>query len=140
MEQVLTFKGGRHQFQYDGTLNDSSKAFVVPVGHQYHLRGVFVRLVSDATAGNRRMLLAIQNATPTVIARFYAATEQAASLTYYYTFVPGVGLVGTVYQYIPIPEMIIPQGYTLLVQDDAAVSAAGDDMYVTLIYDDEVLG
>ena len=140
MEQVLTFKGGRHLPIYDAVLNDNSKSFVVPNGHQYVLKGVHIRYASDATAGNRRLMVAIRDRTPSVIARFYAETEQAASLTYHYTFMAGVGLIGTVRQYIPIPpDLIIPSGYEIIVQDDASVSAS-DDMYVTLFVDDEVLG
>lgn len=141
MEQVLTFKGGRHCFPYDGALHDSSKSFTPKTGHQWHLRGVHVRLTTSAVVGNRRMALILSDTTPNVVARFFSPTEQVAGSTHYYTWAPGAAAdYATSYVNIPIPDLIIPSGFTILVQDDAGIDPAGDDMYVTLFVDDEVLG
>lgn len=39
----------------DAALNDSDKTIVVPVGRRYHVFGIYVTLISDATVGNRQL-------------------------------------------------------------------------------------
>lgn len=119
----------------DDTANDSDKSFTVPGGEMWKLNSIFVKLVTDATVGNRQLTVEVQNSAGTVMGRISAGAVQAASLTRHYLWMQGTfretAFINTDIQ-VPIPvDSYLPAGATLRVYDSAAVSAAGDDMTVS---------
>ncbi|MES0445002.1 MAG: hypothetical protein ABUJ92_00515 [Desulfobacterales bacterium] len=119
---------------YDATLNDSDKSFAVPGNEVWKLCNAHITLVSDATVGNRQMVLEVANSASAVVFSSAAGAVQAASVTRVYDFMQGItketAFVGAVIQ-VPIPtEQYILPGYSIRIYDSAAISAAGDDMTV----------
>lgn len=120
----------------DTTANDSDKSFTTPVGETRKLNSIFVKLVTDATVGNRTLTAEVQDSAGNVVGRISAGAVQAASTTRYYLFMQGTyretAFINSDIQ-VPIPQdSYIPGGYVLRVYDSAAVSAAGDDMTVAI--------
>jgi hypothetical protein len=101
----------------------------------WHLNSLLVTLVTDATVGNRQIVVEARDAAGTVLGRISAGTTQAASLTRNYMFIQGTfretAFINTDIQ-VPIPQdsYLLPGG-NLHVYDSAAISAAGDDMTVS---------
>ena len=121
----------------DTELNDSNKTIVVPTGYVYEILYCGVKLISDGTVGNRQMVLLITDEDDAQIIEFPAGSTQAASLTRYYNFTQGgaheSSFVNTTLN-IPIcDELVVPEGYKIVIKDSAAVAATGDDMTVKLV-------
>lgn len=119
----------------DAAANDSDKTILtVPAGKIAEIRSLSVALTSTATVGNRNILIEIGDGT-NVVGRYTVNVNQAASLTYYYDFTPGMTRFATApYLQNNIPASILLAGYTVRVYDSAAVDAAADDMTVVLHY------
>ena len=122
----------------DTALNDSDKALAVATAKEWILDSVWIELITTATVGDRQIVLEIQDGSANVLAQFRAGIVQAASLTRYYLFAPGVvtsaAFIDTDYLTTPMPEMHLPAGYQIRVYDNNAVDAAADDMEVTIRY------
>lgn len=89
----------------------------VPAGMQWRLRSVRAQLATSANAGNRQVNLVIKDDAGNIVAQIPPAAQQAASLTYSYTFAQGAAssLVGTT-QSAPAPkDMVLGDSYTLAV-------------------------
>lgn len=88
-----------------------------------------VTFVSDATVGNRQIVMQLQKANGTVIASFNAGIVQAASLTRTYTFSPemvsGSSFVGNNVN-VAIPRIKVPVGYKVVFKDSAVIALATD--------------
>ena len=122
------------QQTFNDDANDSNKSFVVPNNEQWKLSNAHITLVSDATVGNRQIVLEILDTAAAVVFSSAAGAVQAASVTRIYDYMQGItketAFVGTVIQ-VPIPfNLYVLSGYTLRVRDSAAISAAGDDLTV----------
>ncbi|RPJ40148.1 MAG: hypothetical protein EHM35_00655 [Planctomycetaceae bacterium] len=119
----------------DVTADDSDKTFTVPNGYQYQVLWVYVSITSTATAGNRNMAVAVNNALGTQIFEVRAGVTQAASLTYNYTFAPSLAdltaVRDTTFVMCPLPPTLILTAFQQLrVWDQNAVAAGADDMNV----------
>jgi len=118
----------------DETADDSDKSFTVPADTEYQILWIWVEYTSTAAAGNRQLEIQVQDAVADVIAHLArAGAVQAASLTRYYQFGPGLADLGafrdTDYLTTPIPPTSILQaGDILRIWDNNAVAAAADDM------------
>lgn len=125
------------KFVSDTTDNDSDKAFTVPSNKHWEVQWVWVELVSSGTAGNRQIVVEIQDGSTDVIALVNAGAVQAASVTRNYLFSPYVGDLtsfrNTTYLTNPIPNFILRPGYIVRVYDKTAVDAAADDMVVHMM-------
>jgi len=115
----------------DLTLNQNSKVLTVPAGYEYQVLFLFVEYISNATAGNRQIVVDIRDQADAVIGRVVAGATQAASLTRRYMFGPSLADLGafrnTTYLMTPFPPTIfLPAGYDLRVYDTAAISATDD--------------
>lgn len=123
--------------QEDETENDSDKTFTVPAGKIWDICWVFVELTSTATAGNRQFTIRFLGPDDDVIAEFFAAVTQAASLSYKYMCVEGNYHEAALVVYsieVPMPlHSILPAGFKMQVLDSNAIAAAADDMIVHMM-------
>jgi len=129
----------------DLTADDSDKNWVTPADVIRQILGIWVEYTSTATAGNRQIVVEIQIAGPDTTAQWArAGVTQAASLTYYYEFAPGLAdltaLRDTDYLTTPIPvTSLLKEADVLRVYDNNAVAVAADDMIVHIQYADRSL-
>lgn len=127
----------------DITANDSDKTFTVPAKTYWNVNSIQVTLVSTATAGNRQITVVIADDQARAFHRIPAGLVQAASLTRYYTFAPGLPLTITAFvdtaAFVPFPAGLkLPPGFTIQVRDVEAIDAAADDMDVLILGTAEV--
>lgn len=121
--------------QSDEALNDSDKTFTVPPLTQWKIKWIWVEYISDGNAGNRELVVEIQDDAADVIARIKVSIVQIASITRYYMLAPNVteltafrGTVAADYLSTIMPEWVLPAGYIVRIWDSAAIAAATDDM------------
>lgn len=146
MEAIQKYPWGKGTITYsrDATANDSDKTVLtVPTGKLAKIFFVYGEITTTANAGNRRLRIDIGDGTNvinvceptsnitanqrgTLLAMPYVARNTNAQ---YLTD----GNAANVSMITPIPDLVIPAGYTVRVWDIAAVDAAADDM-VTVIY------
>lgn len=115
----------------DETADDSDKSFVVPADTERLIYSVRVALTTTATAGNRQIVIEVQDDAGKVVSRALAGSTQAASLAKEYLFAIGAD-TQTVGDYLSnaLPVLKLGAGWTLRVYDSGAVDAAADDMSV----------
>lgn len=126
----------------DVTDNDSDKTLTVPDGHTYIIKSGMVKYVSDATVGNRVMLVIVSDAAGNEI-WFGEGNEQAASKTWYIrlrdsatAWTADVNNLKTVFS-MPFPaNLVLKENYTIRFYDYTPVSVAGDDMHISLLVED----
>jgi len=122
----------------DETADDSDKTFTVPAAKEYQILWIWVEFTSTATAGNRQLVIELQDAAGDVIAQAArAGVIQAASLSRNYLFAPAVADMVTFrdtdYTTCPIPPTVfLGAGQKIRIYDKAAVAAAADDMIVQM--------
>jgi hypothetical protein len=122
---------------YEG-LNDSDKSIIVTSGYEWKIQWIWIELTTTASAGDRQMVLEIQDAATDVVFQMRAGAVQAASLTRYYLFAPmGAEITSfrdTDFLYVPLPPVIhLPASYVIRIYDNNAVDAAADDMVVQML-------
>ncbi len=115
---------------YDAVANKPSKTWVVPVNEQWKLNFLHVIYTSDATTGNRQIMLEIIDSDGNVLANHVAGAVQAASLVRHYSFIQGIyretSFIGDEIQ-VPIPQdLYLGPGYSLRVSDKNSISALDD--------------
>lgn len=120
----------------DATVNDNDKSFVVPEGEMWKVNDVFVTFISAANVGNRQIIFEINDVAGNVLERVSAGAVQAASLTRYYSFIPG-GERDTAFVdggiIMPIPSTLyLLSGQSIRIRDSANIAAGVDDMTVAL--------
>lgn len=123
----------------DVTPNDSNKQWEVPVGQEWQILWIQVEYISSGTAGNRQLEVGIARSGALYTRWAVAGATQAASLTRYYTFAPGLADLtsfrDTDYLTTPLPVTSLLQGGdTLQIFDNKAIDAAADDMSVRVQY------
>ncbi len=135
--RVLVNLGWTPSLQADEAANDSDKSLTVPASTEWRVKWLWVELVSDANAGNRQVIVEIQDDSADVIAQIRAGIVQAENLTRYYLFAPNVTELAafrdTDYLSTIMPEWILPVGYVIRVWDNNAIAAATDDMVIQLM-------
>lgn len=122
----------------DVTPNNSVKTITVPRYGLWAITSIFVKLATTATVGNRQLRLSILAPDDTVIFFTEALAVQAASLTYRYHFIPGAANEDRsaklwLQNGLP-PDLKLPAGYKIKIEDTAAVAASADDMDVHIMY------
>jgi hypothetical protein len=104
------------------------------LGSDAYLNSVCAQYTSNATVGNRQLVLQVLDSSSNVMYQFSAGIVQAASLVRFYNFMAGVAREAAFVNgelMVPIPfDIIIPQGGSVKVFDSAAI-AAGDSMVVS---------
>ena len=125
------------------TTGDIDNDFAVVAGQEAHVMWIHVELITGTNVGARQVSVQIQDSADDVIAQYYAGVTQAASLTYAYTFAPGVpdltavrstdNMVST-----PIPgSLILPELFSVRVFDAALIdngAPSSDDMQVQMMW------
>lgn len=118
----------------DEAADDSDKKVTVPAREVWQLLHLWVELTTTATAGDRQLVVQIQDGSDDVVAEFRVGATQAESLTRYYLLTSGVGdMTGfrdTDHLTTPMPPLVLPGGYDIRVFDNNAVDAAADDMLI----------
>jgi len=131
--------------QADEAANDSDKTFTVTATEEWQIQSIWVELATTATAGNRQLVIEIQDDSADVIFQVRAGAVQAASLTYYYAFAPHLVDLTAVrdsdYLMTPFPALVLPAGYIIRIYDSKAIDAAADDMVCQVLLNvrDEII-
>ncbi len=120
----------------DVTADDSDKAIAVPAGKSWTLKSVRVKLTSTVTGGNRQIAVEIRDGAGVVLWRTLAGAVQAASVTRFYSFAPGLQndaafVVDEIGAAMPA-DLEMPETFDVHVLDVNAVDAAADDMEVAI--------
>ena len=123
----------------DETLNDSDKSFTTTADTERQYLWIWVEFTSTATAGDRQLVVEIQDSASDVIGQVRANVVQAASLTRYYMFGASLANLDDFYDtdwlMTPLMPGLILQGSDILrIYDNNAVDAAADDMVVQAQY------
>jgi hypothetical protein len=119
----------------DTAVDNSDKTITVPTGKLWEIHNIYVNLVTDATVGNRLLMLVGTDGT-TNVGRVVASAVQAASLDEAYHFAPQYNTATespTGYHFCPLPARFLPAGCTLRIYDSAAVAAATDHLLVHIV-------
>jgi len=121
----------------DEAANDSDKSIVVTASYEWKIQWIWVEFTSTASAGDRQIVIEIQDSATDVIFQMRAGLVQAASLTRYYLFAPmGAEIVtfrDTDFLYVPMPPIHLPASYIVRVYDNNAVDDAADDMIIQMM-------
>lgn len=130
----------------DSTLLDISpnhKAWVVPAGKEWLVKGGSVRFVTSAVVGNRRMGYTLCYGAGTISAAIIelstAGLNQVASQTYYYSFAPQLPLLtaaiaasmppGNVVTFPVSGQVVLQAGDAVHIYEMNNVDAVNDTMY-----------
>ena len=124
----------RHALLETEAPNVHDEFWRVPLAQEYHILNIYVELTTDANAGNRQLVIEIQDPEGDVVAQIIPNIIQAASLTRIYNFAPGLADPDAFRDttFIPVaipPTWIWGPRYLIRVYDNNAVSAT-DDMIV----------
>lgn len=129
--------GWTPSLQVSEAADDSDKSFTVPASTVWEIVNIWIEYTSSADVGNRLLMVELMDDAADVIGRFTAGIVQAASLTRYYTFAPGVpdltAFRNTSYLSNPMPIIRLPASYVIRICDSAAIAAAADDMIVQML-------
>ena len=101
----------------------------------WHVLWAHITLATSDSAGNRQLIMQIIDSDATVEAEFRAGAVQAASLTRYYQFGPGLddmtGFRDTDYLSITLPPtVIIESGQTVRFIENSSVDTSSDNLDV----------
>jgi hypothetical protein len=129
-------KAGTPERIADNSEGDSDKSLVITTGERgFELLSVYIKLDSAVSVGNRHVCLTVRDQAGNDVMYVEQPHDQAALSTHYYLF--GVGLTNdssiSTYEFIGIPPIVIPNGYTVRVFDAAAIAASSDDLRVEIM-------
>ena len=100
------------------------------------IKGIGVKLVSDATVGNRQIDVEVFSGSD-IYAKISAGVVQAASLTRRFFFGPGLereaAFIDDNVMVSLSSEFILPKDFSLKIYDSADISSGGDAIEVYLI-------
>lgn len=135
--QLIVDAGWSPSLQSDEAENDSDKTFTVPASTEWEIQSLRVELITSAAAGNRQIVVELQDDAADAIAQFRAGIVQAESLIRYYMFAPDVvdmtAFRDTDYLSTPMPKIVLPAAYIIRVYDSKAIDAAVDDMVMQML-------
>jgi hypothetical protein len=140
------WENGIPTWTLDATLNNSNKTFTVPRGKCWLVRGLWIEITTTATVGNRLLNGRIFNATPAAIWSFEPTGSIIASNVGRWnagigcarTAATGTSLGGvaenTALQVALPDNLILTEGFSIRLWDQAAIDAAQDDTLCSLNY------
>ena len=106
-------------------------------GEEWIIKSIWLEVATDATVGDRQIVVEIQDTVDDVVAQWRVGIIQTASLTRYYYLAPGLpnmtAFIDTDYLSGPIPEWHLPAGYDIRIYDNNIVAAAGDDIIIQML-------
>lgn len=123
----------------DTSLKDSDKKFTCGGAEYWHVQGLFVTLTTTASAGNRVLVVEIQDTADAVISQIRAVPVQVASKAYYYHISPGAlpadsAVRDTDYIAMNMPaNWYLRPGYDIRIYDESATAADSDQMDVKMM-------
>jgi hypothetical protein len=131
----------------DFSLNSSDKLLVVPALTQWHLRAIWVKLVSSGDVGNRQVDVLLLDTRGNLCGKYAAGAVQVASRTQYFSFAPGhpqeTGYTPNLTNGVMLrqlgSEIILTAGMAVRVYDSAAIAATADDLSLTLLVDERTV-
>jgi hypothetical protein len=125
----------------DAAADDSDKSITVPAGKEWLVCSIWAELVTTATVGNRVMRLEIQDDAAAVIFRRRTGSNQAASTTQEYVWIPaGASREANGRHEMSLPNpCILPAGYVIRILDEAAIAAAADDLTVRILREERTV-
>jgi hypothetical protein len=138
-DPLFTTDTWRVELIADEGANDNDKTVItVPGDEEIQVLWVWVELTTDATVGDRQLVVEVQDTANDVIAQFRVGVVQAASLTCYYILAPALADLtafrDTDYLMTPLPPtLILRDGDQLRIYDNNNVSGT-DDMVVQVQY------
>lgn len=122
------------------TAGNVSHTYVVPPGHRQQLTSGHIKLTTNATVANRRVILKLTDASDNLINDIHAGVVVAASQTdVHHEFMQGVyretAFIANTLQ-VPIPiEWIAKEGYKFVVSVEDGV--AGDSFSGALLFEEK---
>lgn len=123
----------------DATLNDSDKSFTVPPNKRWNMLGIYSKLTTSATVGNR-ILKHLVSWDGTNYLDIFVTPNIAASTAYYImesfngvTDDFGTNTFSMVHGMAPC---ILESGGVIRICDSAAIDPAADDLTIFLLYEE----
>lgn len=123
----------------DEAADDSDKTITVTASQVWQILWIWLEFTTTATAGDRQLVVELQDDSNDVIGQIRVGLVQAASNTYYYMLAPALAdltaLRDSDWLMTPLPPtLILPAGYQIRVYDNNAVAAAADDLVIQMGY------
>lgn len=121
--------------------NGNDKDMTLSAGKNSRLRSLFLTYTSDATVGNRQIVLEFEDDSDNVLFQVTVGLVQAASLVYKYSFAPGLpdltSVRNTTHVMTPIPsDLWLGAEYVIRIYDATNVSTS-DSMTVRAIVEEQ---
>ncbi len=133
---VPTSETWRVSLQSSVVVDQNSKTFPVPAGQEWQVLSAHVAYVSQGTAGDRQLVMEGLDALGNVIYEARAGAVQAATLTRYYEFAPGlepmVAFLDTDFISVPIAPFFLSALWQVRFRDNNNV-AVTDDILVQMV-------
>jgi hypothetical protein len=122
------------------TIDGNATVLTCPAGSLIEILQIHVVYTSSATAGNRRLLVTVQDDSDTEVCDYHAGAQQGASLARHYTYARGItrenNFVDTsLHVAIPFGTILLA-GWDLVLEDSNAVDESGDSAVVNIIYEE----
>jgi len=123
----------------EGEVGTNTWTWTCPDGRNAKISWLHCAYTSDATVGNRQILLQLLDASDVIRMDTHAGAVQAASLVRHYLYLPGIYretsfIDGELEVALP-RSLVVPSGYKLKVYDSTDVSAS-DAMAINFQYED----
>lgn len=120
------------------TVDGNAVVLTCPTGSLIEVLQIHVVYTSSATAGNRRLLVKVQDSSDTLVASYHAGSQQNASLSKNYTYARGITreanfVDDSLHVAIPFGTVLLP-GWDLTLSDTNDVDESGDSAVVNVIY------
>lgn len=120
------------------TIDGNGTVLTCETGKMIEILTVHIIYTSSGTAGNRTLLMRVQDDTDTLVADYHASVNQAANLSRHYTYARGETRENnfsntSVHVAYPFGTVLLP-GWDLNFLDDNDVDESGDSMVVNIIY------
>lgn len=129
--------------KFTPTEAEFAAGIIVPSGVKWRILSAFINWTSDVNAGNREIRMLVNN--PLTSERFFnvgSRNFQAASLTESYNFFPGANSVGSAsasFQEIAIPDLILEEGTSIIINDASSIAAGDAVANATLVVEEETV-
>ena len=131
--------------QVEETTADNEKVISVPADTDWKVLWIWVEYTSNATVGNRKLLIELRDSGDDVIMQLRNEVLQPASKTYYYAY--GVDLpndtevMDTDYVQHALPSnIVLPELFDIHFVDEAGITSdsAGEDLIIQMMVNDRM--
>lgn len=120
------------------TVDGDGIVLTCPEGKLIEILQIHCVYTSSGTAGNRRLLVSVQDSSDVEVSDYHAGAQQSASLERHYTYARGItrenNFVDTsLHVAIPFGTVLLPN-WDLVIKDTNDVDESGDSNVVNVIY------